>query len=54
MDTLKYSSREEIMTLPSYQRKRYLKKLKNYKRRFAKKVKKERDKKEAMKKKQRD
>lgn len=52
MQTLKYSSKEEIMTLPSYQRKRYLKKLKNYKRRMRKKENKEREKMEAGKKKQ--
>ena len=49
METLKYNSKEEIMTLPSYQRKRYLKKLKNYKRRIRKKERKEEQKKEASK-----
>lgn len=45
MDTLKYPSKEEIMTLPSHQRKRYLKKLKNYKIRVRKKQVKEEQKK---------
>lgn len=37
METLKYNSKEEIMALPFYQRKRYLKKLKNYKKTIRKK-----------------
>ena len=41
MDKIKYSSREEIMTLPSFQRKKYFKKLKSYKIRMRKKEKKE-------------
>ena len=45
MDTLKYNSKEEIMTLPTYQRKRYLKKLKNYKKRVREKQRKEEQKK---------
>ncbi len=53
METLKYISKEEIMTLPSHQRKRYLKKLKNYKRKVRIKEAKEQEKMEARKKKQR-
>ena len=44
MDKLKYNSKEEIMMLPTYQRKKYLKKLKNYGRRLRKREKKEREK----------
>jgi len=54
METLKYSSKEEIMALPSYQRKRYLKKLKNYGRMIRKKERKEMEKWEAGKKKRQD
>lgn len=43
METLKHGSKEEIMMLPSYQRKKYLKKLKNYKRRVRKRESKERE-----------
>lgn len=50
MQALKYSSKEEIMMLPSYQRKRYLKKLKNHKKRIREKENKEREKMEAGKK----
>ncbi len=50
MDTLKYISKEEIMTLPTYQRKRYLKKLKNYKLRVRRKQRKEEQKREGEKK----
>lgn len=54
METLKYNSKEEIMALPSYQRKRYLKKLKNYRIMIRKREKKEMERREAGKKKQQD
>ena len=44
MDELKYKTKKEIMTLPTYQRKRNLKKLKNYKKRVRKHMEKERKK----------